>query len=84
LKRGKEIGLSPVQISKLKAMQLNLNRTQARTEADIKIAKLELQAIWEDEKAEFSMIQAKVDQLKRAERRFCSRPSRANVTRWRC
>jgi len=67
LKHGKEIGLSPEQISKLKAMQLDLNRTQARTEADIKIAKLELQAILEDEKAEFSMIQAKVDQLKKAE-----------------
>jgi hypothetical protein len=67
LKHGKEIGLSPEQISKLKAMQLDLNRTQARTEADIKIAKLELQAILEDEKVEFSMIQAKVDQLKKAE-----------------
>jgi hypothetical protein len=48
-------------------MQLDLNRTQTRTEADIKIAKLELQAILEDEKAEFSTIQAKVDQLKKAE-----------------
>jgi hypothetical protein len=67
LKHGKEIGLSPEQISKLKAMQLDLNRTQARTEADIKIAKLELQAILEDEKAELSMIQAKIDQLKKAE-----------------
>ncbi len=67
LKHGKEIGLSPEQISKLKAMQLDFNRTQARTEADIKIAKLELQAILEDEKAEFSTIQAKVDQLKKAE-----------------
>jgi protein CpxP len=67
LKHGKEIGLSPEQISKLKAMQLDLNRTQTRTEADIKIAKLELQAILEDEKAEFSTIQAKVDQLKKAE-----------------
>jgi protein CpxP len=67
LKHGKEIGLSPEQIGKLKAMQLDLNRTQTRTEADIKIAKLELQAILEDEKAEFSTIQAKVDQLKKAE-----------------
>jgi hypothetical protein len=67
LKHGKEIGLSPEQISKLKAMQLDLNRSQARTEADIKIAKFELQAILEDDKAEFSVIQAKVDQLKKAE-----------------
>src|SRR5688572_8886246 len=67
LKHGKEIGLMPEQISKLKGMQLDLNRTQARTEADIKIAKLELQAILEDEQAQFSTIQAKVDQLKKAE-----------------
>jgi periplasmic protein CpxP/Spy len=67
LKHGKEIGLSPEQISKLKAMQLDLNRSQARTEADIKIAKFELQAILEDDKAELSVIQAKVDQLKKAE-----------------
>jgi hypothetical protein len=67
LKHGKEIGLMPEQIGKLKSMQLDLNRTQARTEADIKIAKLELQAILEDEQAQFSTIQAKVDQLKKAE-----------------
>jgi hypothetical protein len=67
LKHAKEIGLSPEQIGKLKAMQLDLNRTQARTEADVKIAKLELQAILEDDQAQFSKIQAKVDQLKKAE-----------------
>ena len=67
LKHGKEIGLMPEQISKLKSMQLDVNRTQARTEADIKIAKLELQAILEDEQAQLSTIQAKVDQLKKAE-----------------
>jgi len=67
LKHAKEIGLASEQISKLKAVQLDLNRTQARTEADFKIAKLELHALLEEEQAEFSAIQAKVDQLKKSE-----------------
>lgn len=67
LKHAKEIGLTPEQISKLKTMNLDLNRTQARMEAEIKIAGLELQALLEEEQAEFSAIQARVDQLKKAE-----------------
>lgn len=67
LKHAKEIGLTSEQIGKLKAMQLDLNRTQVRMEADIKIAKLELHALLEGEQAELSTIQAKVDQLKKAE-----------------
>lgn len=67
LKHGKEIGLTSEQISKLKAMQLDLNRTQARTEADIKIAKLELHALLEEEQSDFAAIQAKVGHLKQAE-----------------
>ncbi len=67
LKHAKEIGLTPEQMKQLKAMQLDFNRTQARSEADIKIAKLELHALTEEEPVELSAIQAKVDQLKRAE-----------------
>ena len=67
LKHAKEIGLTPEQIGKLKAMQLDFKRAEARLEADIKIAELELHALLEDEQAHFSMIQAKVDQLKKAE-----------------
>ena len=67
LKHGKEIGLTSEQISKLKTMQLDLGRTQARAEADIKVATLELHALVEDEKADSAAIQAKVDQLKKAE-----------------
>lgn len=67
LKHAKEIGLTPEQITQLKAMQLDFNRTQARSDADIKIAKLELHALLEEEQAEFSEIQAKVEQLKQAE-----------------
>jgi len=67
LKHGKEIGLTPEQISKLKTMQLDLGRAQARAEADIKVATLELHALVEDEQADPAAIQAKVDQLKKAE-----------------
>lgn len=67
LKHGKEIGLTSEQISKLKAMQLDLGRAQARAEADIKVATLELHALVEDEQADSAAIQTKVDQLKKAE-----------------
>jgi periplasmic protein CpxP/Spy len=67
LKHAKEIGLTPEQIRRLKALQLDFNRTQARMEADIKIATLELHALLEEEEAELSAIQAKVNELKQAE-----------------
>ncbi|MDH4096995.1 MAG: hypothetical protein OEV77_01685 [Nitrospira sp.] len=67
LKHAKEVGLTPEQIGKLKAMQLDFQRTEARLEADVKIAELELHALLEDEQAQFSVIQAKVEQLKKAE-----------------
>jgi periplasmic protein CpxP/Spy len=67
LKHGKELGLTPEQITKLKTMQLDLGRAQARAEADIKVARLELHALVEDEQAASTAIQTKVDQLKKAE-----------------
>jgi periplasmic protein CpxP/Spy len=67
LKHEKALGLTSEQISKLKTMQLDLGRTQARAEADIKVATLELHALVEDEKADSAAIQTKVDQLKKAE-----------------
>ena len=67
LKHGKEIGLTPEQVSKLKTMQLDMSRAQVRAEADIKVATLELHALVEDEQAASAAIQAKVDQLKKAE-----------------
>jgi Spy/CpxP family protein refolding chaperone len=67
LKHGKELGLIPEQVGKLKAMQLDQSRAQIRAEADIKVATLELHALVEDEKADSAAIQAKVDQLKKAE-----------------
>lgn len=67
LKHEKMIGLTPEQIGKLKTMQLDLSRAQVRAEADIKVATLELHALVEDEQAASAAIQAKVDQLKKAE-----------------
>ncbi len=67
LKHAKEIGLTPEQSKQLKAMQLDFKRTQARMEAEIKIAGLELHALLEEEQAGLSPIEAKVDQLKKAE-----------------
>ncbi|MCM3901726.1 MAG: hypothetical protein ND866_08470, partial [Pyrinomonadaceae bacterium] len=67
LKHGKEIGLTLEQVSKLKTMQLDLSRAQARAEADIKVATLELHALVEDEQTDSAAIQVKVDQLKKAE-----------------
>jgi hypothetical protein len=67
LKHAEEIGLTPEQVGKLKAQQLDFKRTEARTEADIKIADLELRALVEDDQADLPAIKAKVDQLKKAE-----------------
>jgi Spy/CpxP family protein refolding chaperone len=67
LKHAKEIGLTQEQIGKLKVMQLDFKRTEARLEADTKIAKLELHALLEDEQADLNAIKAKVDQLEKAE-----------------
>jgi len=67
LKHAKEIGLTQEQIGKLKAIQLEFKRTEARLEADVKIAKLDLQALLEDEKADLGAIQTKVGQLKNSE-----------------
>ncbi len=67
LKHAKEFGLTQEQIGKLKAIQLDFKRTEARLEADTKVAKLELYALLDDEQADLNAIQAKVDQLKKAE-----------------
>lgn len=67
LKHAKEIGLTPEQIGKLKAMELDFKRADVRLEADIKVAQLELHALMEDEQADLPAIHAKVEQLKKAE-----------------
>lgn len=67
LKHAKEFGLTQEQVGKLKALQLDFQRSEARLEADVKIAKLELHAMLEDEQADLTTIQAKVEQLKKSE-----------------
>ena len=67
LKHAKEFGLTQEQIGKLKAIQLDFKRTEARLEADTTVARLELHALLDDEQVDLKAIQAKVEQLKKAE-----------------
>ena len=62
LKHEKEIGLTAEQVTKLKDMQLNLDKTRIKSEADIQIAERELKALTEDEKSDLGSIEAKLKQ----------------------
>jgi len=62
LRHHKEIGLTDDQVTKLKTIQLELDRTRIKTEADIQIAERELTALLEDEKTDPAAIEAKVKQ----------------------
>ena len=81
LKHAKEIGLTPEQLNKLKAQELDFKRTEARLEADTKVAKLELHALLDDEQADLNAIQGKVDQLQKSEgaRLFAALKSKRNA-----
>ena len=61
-KHSKEIGLTDEQVNKIKTMQLDLDRTRIRMEAEIQVAERELEALIHDEKAEMSAVEAKVKQ----------------------
>jgi periplasmic protein CpxP/Spy len=58
----KEIGLSEEQTGKIKALQLDLDKTRIRTEAEIQIAERELHELVRDEKADLAAIEAKLRQ----------------------
>lgn len=62
LKHEKDIGLTAEQVTKLKDMQLNLDKTRIKTEADIQVAERELKALTEDEKSDLGAIEAKLKQ----------------------
>jgi Spy/CpxP family protein refolding chaperone len=62
LKHEKDIGLTAEQVTKLKDMQLNLDKTRIKSEADIQIAERELKALTEDEKSDLGAIEAKLKQ----------------------
>lgn len=62
LKHEKEIGLTAEQVTKLKEIQLNLDKTRIKSEADIQIAERELKALTDDEKSDLGAIEAKLKQ----------------------
>lgn len=62
LKHEKEIGLTAEQVTKLKEIQLNLDKTRIKAEADIQVAERELRALTDDEKSDLGAIEAKLKQ----------------------
>lgn len=56
----KEMGLTEDQVSKLKKIQLDLDKTRIKMEADILIAERELQSLIDDEKSDLGAIEAKL------------------------
>ena len=62
LKHEKDIGLTADQVAKLKDMQLNLDKTRIKSEADIQVAERELKALTDDEKSDLGAIEAKLKQ----------------------
>jgi periplasmic protein CpxP/Spy len=62
LKHDQDIGLTAEQITKLKDMQLNLDKVRIKTEADIQVAERELKSMIEEEKLDLGAIEAKLKQ----------------------
>ena len=62
LKHEQDIGLTAEQVTKLKEMQLNLDKVRIKTEADIQVAERELKALTEEEKSDLGTIEAKLKQ----------------------
>jgi len=62
MKHEKEIGLTADQVAKLKDIQLNLDKTRIKSEADIQVAERELRALTEDEKSDLGAIESKLKQ----------------------
>jgi protein CpxP len=62
LKHQKDIGLTEDQVTRLKDIQLNLDRARIKAEADIQIAERELKALIDDEKSDLGAIEAKLKQ----------------------
>ncbi len=62
LKHEKDIGLSADQVTKLKELQLNLDRVRIKTEVDIQIAEREVKALTDEEKSDLGAVEAKLRQ----------------------
>ena len=62
LKHEQDIGLTPDQVAKLKDIQLKLDKTRIKVEADIQVAERELKALTDEEKTDLNGIEAKLRQ----------------------
>lgn len=62
VKHEKEIGLQPDQVTKLKGLRLDLDKTRIKAEADVQVAERELRALVDDEKTDMGAIEAKLKQ----------------------
>lgn len=62
LKHEKDIGLTAEQVAKLKDIQLNLDKSRIKAEADIQVAERELKALTDEEKSDLGAIEAKLKQ----------------------
>ena len=58
----KDLGLSADQVTKLKDIQLNLDKARIKTEADIQIAERELKALTDNEQSDLAAIETKLKQ----------------------
>ncbi|MDF0666916.1 MAG: periplasmic heavy metal sensor [Nitrospira sp.] len=62
LKHEKDIGLTTDQVTKLKDIQLDLDKTRIKAEAEIQIAERELRALTDEEKSDLAAIETKLKQ----------------------
>ncbi len=63
----KEMGLTGEQVSKLKAIQLDLDKTRIKLEADIMVTERDVQALVEDDKSDLAAIEAKMKESENLE-----------------
>jgi len=62
LEHEQDIGLTAEQVTKLKGIQLNLDTTRIKTEADIQVAEREVRALTDEEKSDLGAVEAKLKQ----------------------
>jgi len=60
LKHEQQLGLTAEQVTKLKEMQLNLDKTRIKTEADIQVAEREVKALTDEDKSDLGAVEAKL------------------------
>lgn len=60
LRHQKELGLTEEQVSKLKTLSLDFDRSRIKVRADIMVAERELRALIHDDRADMAAIEAKI------------------------